>query len=196
MNEKIAKQLFDFQCKNGMLDEKDRKLYEYAYSLLICKTAAYFLIAIIGIWLGNLKEILVFLLAFIPLRQYAGGVHLKKAESCILASGVQVCLMGQYLKYYPVPTILTGLLWIMAIGLIIVLAPIGCENKKLDFKEICVYRKRSRILLGVECLLAFSALFIGRLEFAKNIMVVQVILAISLLLGWCKEKNCPGISFS
>ena len=76
MIEKVAKQLFDTQCRCGMLDEKERNLYEYAYNLLICRVIVYLLIVVLGICLGSLKEIIVFLLAFIPLRQYARGLHL------------------------------------------------------------------------------------------------------------------------
>lgn len=191
MIKKIAKQLFDFQCKCGVLEERDRRLYEYAYNLFICKVVAYLGIIIASIWLGNLKEILVFLSAFIPLRQYVGGFHLKKAERCIVASGVMVCMAGQYLNYFPMPTVITFFLWIVAIGLISVLAPIGCINKKLDTVEIEVYRKRSRILLGMECLLVIFTHYMGFFWLSKSIIVAQIILAVSLLLGWKNNNFYP-----
>ena len=39
MAKKIASQLFAFQCKHGILDEKDRRLYEYRMKMVgnICK---------------------------------------------------------------------------------------------------------------------------------------------------------------
>lgn len=188
MPEKMAKQLFDFQCKCGVLNEEERRLYEYAYNLLICRAIVYLMIAVSGIWLGNLKEIIVFLLAFSPLRQYTGGMHLEKAERCIAASGILVCIAGQYLRYFPVFNKAAFLMWMAAIGIILVMAPIGCRNKKLDLIEYRVYRKRSRVLLGIECVFIVSAIIVGCTWISKGIVLAQAVLSVSLVLGWIKEN--------
>lgn len=188
MPEKIAERLFNYQCKQGMLDDKERRLYVYAYNLLFCRAIVYLLILVVGIWLGSLKEMIVFLLAFAPLRQYAGGIHLEKAERCIAASGILVCISGQYLKYFPAPVVSTFILWIVSTGLILLIAPVGCNNKKLDSIERRVYRKRSWVLLGIECLLILVALSIDYLWVSKGIMLAQIILSISLVLGRLKEN--------
>ena len=188
MAKKIASQLFAFQCKHDILDEKDRRLYEYAYNLLFCRVSVYLLIVIVGIWQENLKQSFVFLLAFIALRQYAGGIHLKKEEVCIVASGTMVCMVGQYLKYQPLPSYSTIVIWMVADILIFLLTPIGCSNKKLDPIEHKVYGRRSRIILTVECLMVVYMLYAGCLWLAKGIMVAQIILAMSLLSECMKEK--------
>lgn len=191
MIEKVAKQLFDTQCRCGMLDEKERNLYEYAYNLLICRVIVYLLIVVLGICLGSLKEIIVFLLAFIPLRQYAGGIHLEKTEKCIVVSGVLVCVVGIYLREVSVPTFATFLLWIVAMGCIFSLSPVGCRNKKLDLIERMVYKKRLRILLWIECLIICLTFMIGYSWVSKGMMLAHIILSISLILGYFKEIFLP-----
>ena len=51
MAKKIASQLFAFQCKHGILDEKDRRLYEYAYNLLFCRVSVMFLFCLVAVFL-------------------------------------------------------------------------------------------------------------------------------------------------
>lgn len=45
--------LFEVQNRNGILEEKDRRLYEYAYGLLLGRVAIYLIIVILGIVTGN-----------------------------------------------------------------------------------------------------------------------------------------------
>ena len=97
MWKKMAGRLFELQSRNGILEEKDRRLYEYAYGVLLGRVAIYLIIVILGIVTGNWLEMLVFLLPFTVLRQYAGGIHLEKAGSCMVVSSILVLLCGQYL---------------------------------------------------------------------------------------------------
>jgi len=138
--------------------------------------------------MGNLKEIIVFLLSFISLRQYAGGIHLEKTEQCMIASGFLVCIAGEYLSKFSMPTVVIFWLWIVAVGCIWILAPVGCNNKKLDEIEQRVYRKCSRILLVNECFLIFIMFVAKHLWISKGIMLAQIILSINLILGWLKEN--------
>lgn len=187
MLEKIAGCLFDIQCRRGILEEDKRKLYVYAYNLLLSRISVYVVLVAAGILLDNLKEMAVFLLAFIPLRQYAGGLHLKKAGSCIAASGILICVSGQYLKYYPDITGITIAIWIVAVCILLMLAPVDCANKRLDLTERKVYKRRLRILFCVECIFLVTVFLMGFKWISKEIMLAQTILTVSLILGWIKE---------
>ena len=87
MWKKMAGRLFELQSRNGILEEKDRRLYEYAYGVLLGRVVIYLIIVILGIITGNWMEMIVFLLPFTVLRQYAGGIHLEKAGGCMAVSG-------------------------------------------------------------------------------------------------------------
>ena len=56
--------LFEVQKRNGILEEKDRRLYEYAYGVLLGRVAIYLITVILGIATGNWLEMLVFLLPY------------------------------------------------------------------------------------------------------------------------------------
>ena len=64
MWKKMAGRLFELQSRNGILEEKDRRLYEYAYGVLLGRVVIYLIIVILGIITGNWMEMIVFLLPF------------------------------------------------------------------------------------------------------------------------------------
>ena len=156
MYKKIAGRLFELQRQSGLLEEKDRSLYEYAYGLLLNRAIIYFIIAGLCIITGNWVEILAFLLPFTILRQYAGGIHLERAASCMVVSMIIVLGCGQFLAKYPTITISFVILWLIAVGIIFLLVPVDTGNKRLDDLEKKVYGRRARIILTLEFIVACS----------------------------------------
>ena len=90
MRKRIIDWFFTLQSQRGILGEKERRFYTYAYGLLLNKIAIYAIIAIVGTTTGNWIEMFSFLLPFTVLRQYAGGIHLEKPTSCIIFSGFRM----------------------------------------------------------------------------------------------------------
>lgn len=142
MWKKMAGRLFELQSRNGILEEKDRRLYEYAYGVLLGRVVIYLIIVILGIITGNWMEMIVFLLPFTVLRQYAGGIHLEKAGGCMAVSGILVLLCSLYLASAPAVIWQMRIIWFVAVGVIFIMAPVDASSKKLDAKEKKVYGMR------------------------------------------------------
>ena len=121
-----------YKVNGEFLGKKERRLYTYAYGLLLNKIAIYAIIAIVGTITGNWIGMFSFLLPFTILRQYAGGIHLEKPMNCIIFSGFLVFGCGQYLAVASDIGKILCALWVAAILLIFVLAPIDTKGKKLD----------------------------------------------------------------
>ena len=179
--------LFEVQNRNGILEEKDRRLYEYAYGVLLGRVAIYLIIVILGIVTGNWLEMLVFLLPFTVLRQYAGGIHLEKAGSCMVVSSILVLLCGQYLASGSAVMWQIRIIWLAAVGVIFVMAPVDASSKKLDEKEKKVYGMRARAILIIECAIAGVFSVTGYFLVVNGIMVAHIVLASGLILGWIKN---------
>lgn len=186
MWKKMAGRLFELQSRNGILEEKDRRLYEYAYGVLLGRVAIYLIIVILGIITGNWMEMIVFLLPFTVLRQYAGGIHLEKAGSCMAVSGILVLLCSLYLASAPAVIWQMRIIWFVAVGVIFIMAPVDASSKKLDAKEKKVYGMRARVILVIECVIAGVFSVIGYSLIVNGIMVAHIVLASGLILGWTK----------
>ena len=78
MQKKVVDWLYNLQSRWGILKEEERSLYEYAYRLLLSRILIYSIIIALGIITGNWLEMFSFLLPFVILRQYVGGIHLEK----------------------------------------------------------------------------------------------------------------------
>ena len=190
MQEKVVDWLYNLQSRWGILKEEDRSLYEYAYRLLLSRILIYSIIIALGIITGNWLEMFSFLLPFVILRQYVGGIHLKRSVSCICVSGFLIFICGKYLAINSELGITFCIVWLIAIAVIFLLSPVDTGHKRLDEKERKVYGKSARKLLIIECVLAFCFGDIGILIVAKGIAVAHIILASGLILG--KSQNFFG----
>lgn len=187
MWKKMAGRLFELQSRNGILEEKDRRLYEYAYGVLLGRVVIYLIIVILGIITGNWMEMIVFLLPFTVLRQYAGGIHLEKAGGCMAVSGILVLLCSLYLASAPAVIWQMRIIWFVAVGVIFIMAPVDASSKKLDAKEKKVYGMRARVILVIECAIAGVFSVIEYSLIVNGIMVAHIVLASGLILGWIKN---------
>lgn len=188
MNFKVAKWLFSLQIGKGILEEKDRSLYEYAYSILLSRMTIYSIVVLFGIVTQNLAEILAFLVPFTVLRQYAGGIHFEKAGRCLLISTIIILGCGQYLVWNrTVDNLFLGTEWATALTIIFTLAPVDNDKKTLKIVERIVYGNRARRILVFECIVAFVCFKIDYSIVAKGIVLAHIILASSLVMGIIKN---------
>lgn len=187
MWKKMAGRLFELQSRNGILEEKDRRLYEYAYGVLLGRVVIYLIIVILGIITGNWMEMIVFLLPFTVLRQYAGGIHLEKAGGCMAVSGILVLLCSLYLASAPAVIWQMRIIWFVAVGVIFIMAPVDASSKKLDAKEKKVYGMRARVILVIECAIAGVFSVTGYSLIVNGIMVAHIVLVSGLILGWIRN---------
>ena len=186
MRKRIIDWFFTLQSQRGILGEKERRFYTYAYGLLLNKIAIYAIIAIVGTTTGNWIEMFSFLLPFTVLRQYAGGIHLEKAGGCMAVSGILVLLCSLYLASAPAVIWQMRIIWFVAVGVIFIMAPVDASSKKLDAKEKKVYGMRARVILVIECAIAGVFSVIGYSLIVNGIMVAHIVLASGLILGWTK----------
>lgn len=183
----LSKKIVSYQFKKGVIEEKEKNVYEYAYNLLFSRIAVYVIMLVVGALLGNLKEIILFVIFFSPLRQYAGGYHLDKTWKCICASALLILLSGQYIRFFTFVYILHLFLWLVAVSVIIGFAPIDCSSKRLDQTERFVYKKRALIVLSLELVIATLCGLTHYTSITKAIFVVHTIVAINLVLGFVKN---------
>lgn len=149
------------------------KLYDLIYAI----------IAIVGTITGNWIGMFSFLLPFTILRQYAGGIHLEKPMNCIIFSGFLVFGCGQYLAVASDIGKILCALWVAAILLIFVLAPIDTKGKKLDKTAKKIYGRRARGVLVIEVMIAICFWVCGFIVVTKGIAIAHIILMVSLITG-------------
>ncbi|MCL2564258.1 MAG: accessory gene regulator B family protein [Defluviitaleaceae bacterium] len=151
---------------------------------------------IIGLVFNMLLESIIFILAYSPVRIFAGGYHAKSPVVCYLL-GIPLFLSVLLLQHiafeYSLFFIAAGIIAAIAIARI---APIESPNKPLEDIEVRVYGKITKLLLRIELVLALVLYLAGFVSAALAIMVPMIILCGVLVVGRAnneKEKTRTAI---
>ena len=192
---KTAKQLVVYLEENQIIKSDDRELYVYGFNQGL--TILLNLVTTLGIGLlfDCTLQLVVFMVAYIPLRSYAGGYHARTPLKCYIVSimmliAVSICLRCIALNHW-----WYWILVVLSILLIIFLSPVEDKNKPLDEMEVTVYRKRAIIITMVEVVLSilFGILHISNLLSAMSLVFITM--SSMLVIGCVKNKlNAKRIS--
>lgn len=175
--------------ENQIIKEENRDLYEYGIRQL-CFTSLNFVTEVcIGILSGMLTECVLFLIAYIPLRRFAGGFHAKSELRCygistlLLSIGLALIRFAQNTR----TEFVLPMLFIVACGIIFTVAPVDSYAKPLDEMEHKVFQKRTRWILSVHIIL-FVLTFTKLQDIAVILLIADGMLSIMLLMGIIKKK--------
>ena len=91
--EKIAKKLTDYYMRKGLINEKDTAIYQFGWQVSIEILISIIESIGIALYLKMFPEMIFLSGIFIPLRTWAGGVHLDRYWKCFVCS-VMVLVVG------------------------------------------------------------------------------------------------------
>lgn len=184
--------ILDRQLKNGMISGEDTSVYRYGYTLVLEVMINIIIAIIIGLISGELVSVALFMVMFIPLRSYCGGYHASKTWICIILSNIAVAGVVLVVKKFQLAVDYVPLLAaeVICTAVILLLAPIQSEAKKLSDNEKQVYKKYVRFILIIELVFALIFFLIFRLnKYGLIIVMVHIIQAVSLLAVHLKESR-------
>lgn len=193
MIEKIALLIVEMQIGIGTIKEKDIKVYQYGYILLIEVVLNIVLSLSVCALLGKINECIVFLCVFIPLRSFCGGYHASKAWQCILLSNF--CIISFVLLAEIIALFNISIIWYLVIeiclGVIIIyFAPIESCNNKLTLVQRQYYKKYAQIIIIIEILLGSCFFMLGYQKVLDLILGAHMLQTVSLMIAMVAEiKN-------
>lgn len=174
---------------NGNIQEKYVELYAKTMELMLAMGISLITALLIGYFCGIWWHGVVFLSAFIPLRSYAGGYHAGSYISCYIESCGLFTAALLFLKFFILKkqmTILIILLFLLSSAVIFILAPLADKNKPISEKEEKVFKKRVRMLLGMEMALSVI-LFLCKVSYGYAVMTAVIVSAFVLALQKWKK---------
>lgn len=190
MIERLAGSIVESQIRKNNIPEESRDLYRYSYLVLISEAVNLIAAWIIGMIFGDVPAVLIFLLFFIPLRRFSGGLHARSPESCACISGLilcGVCLLNRIAWGTGAGGILfaAGLMCALVIWW---LSPAEAENKPLDETEKKRYRMRSHQILAVEIFILAAAFVLQFSWIARLISMGHIVLGVSVAGQWVLKR--------
>lgn len=172
----------------GIISKSNRTLYEYGLRQMFATILNILTMLLIGFIMGLAVPAMIYIIAYIPLRVYAGGYHASTPQRCWAFSAIMLWIALCIVKYTPQMYfwVITTLSLIACI-VVFLLSPVEDRNKRLDEKEHHVYHIRAIVVMTIE---AVAAILLFVFHFKQFVLVLEIAwcsLAVMLLLG--KGKN-------
>ena len=175
--------------RTGVVPIEDKDLYTYGVKQGLFMVINFATIVIIGLLFGMVWQSIIFILAYIPVRPYAGGYHADSQLSCYLLSIplTVAVLLGMKIIAWDTNILFTLL---ATAGIVIFLfAPVEDKNKKLDEKEIKVYRKKARVNTAILVVMSILLWIAGLNQITICIAMALGVVMVLLILGVLKNRR-------
>lgn len=161
--EKIFEKIVCILEENGCISNEDREVYIYALQTVLAYGISIGLSAIIGIAMKMPIYCALFLIAFIVLRQNAGGYHTSGWIQCYFLSCTTLLITLLWIRTTVTnQTIITFVITLIMYLFIIVCAPLEDENRPLDIDEKRIIGRRARKIATMEMLLGLVIFLIDK----------------------------------
>lgn len=179
LSEKWAHQL----AMHDMIPAEDEAFYSYGFRQGAVLLLNIITMLCIGWLMGMVKETIIFMLAYLPLRRMAGGYHARTQLRCYLLGIVLTVSVLLAVKLLPWNWVADSVLLIIASMVVIWQAPLEDCNKPLDEAERIAYGQQTRKLLIAEIVVYMGLTALKQSTLSQVLAASLVALAIMLLLG-------------
>jgi accessory gene regulator B len=192
MKNDVPAKITDSLIKAGAVPPEDSALYEYGIRqgiLLVINIAT---TVLIGLFLGMVWQCIIFLVAYNPVRTYAGGYHAGTPLACYLIS-IPIMTAGLLgIRLIPWNGYVCAIALFITLMIIVLLAPVEDRNRPLSEKEVKVYGRRAGINAAVLTGLAITLWFAGMIQISLSIVMALGVAAVMLILGAIKNSYFRG----
>lgn len=191
--EKTAFFLTDYVIQKGVIQEEERELYQYGFQRVLEAAINLFISILIAAAMHKIGEGILFFLVFVPLRSYAGGLHLEHYWSCLALSCFTYFLLLLAVPYVTISLYLTIPFILLCILLVWLLYPVEHSNRTIDHVELLVFRKRLKWYLLFDSVLMFLFAFLGKNDYLILILLTLLLVVVSMILGKIRNPTQPHI---
>lgn len=148
MISKLAKSIAHFFVVQNITEESKEVIYAYGMELLISDVLNTIIVLLIALFSHTLPAVVVFIAVFMGLRQFVGGFHANSHLSCMFTL-VMVMMVFSYgicnVSGHITPIFSISFIMI-ALPIILCIAPVPHPNKPMSEEKSVKLRKRSCIL--------------------------------------------------
>lgn len=174
----VEKLLYEFK-RNGLVQKSEIDLYAFGLNRLILFLLNISTTIIIGICFSMIWQIIIFSIAYIMIRRYAGGYHASCSKSCFYKSVVLVIFALILISIFSHSFIFLLIVITYSTIIIILKAPVESKEKRLTDIERAIFRKKAIIITFIE---SFTALALGYIFLEVAICIAIAIFFSAIML--------------
>ncbi|WOO36378.1 accessory gene regulator B family protein [Anaerocolumna sp. AGMB13020] len=148
MLDKTAVRLVDRLIKKGIIKEQESELYLFGIETAMLKILHLLTYIVMGVLIGELTGLLLFLAVFIPLREYSGGYHASTKLKCYIVSCLTVLSMLLLIKLCDENFYLSSVyLASISSAILLFLIPVETAARPMDESEKIYYRSKAGFII-------------------------------------------------
>jgi len=179
-----------FFIAHGMIESEDREVYYYSFQILFSTLLSFSAVLALSLLTGTVVETSLYFIAFVPLRQAAGGYHAGDHFRCFLILIASYLLFLAIVRFMPSQYISAIFLICLpaTISLVFKLSPLDDPNKPFTESERVRFKKKSRMtVIGYAALLIFMFVFVSNKVWMLSLLLGILSVALSLFASALKK---------
>ena len=192
MFEKFSNSLTESLVQAEIINNDDKEIYRYGILQSMISILNFVTTLMVGVLLHALWQSVVFIVAYIPLRHYAGGYHAKTPKRCYFLSILLVSVLLLVMNNIPISFQVGRVIFVVASIVILTLSPVGVKAKPLDHIEKKVYKRRTCLIWLIEAIISMIALHLNLKSFSMCMIWIMVFMAFMLLF---EKTSCLAVCF-
>ena len=173
--------------QHNQIDDCNQEIINFGNEMIKTLVIGISCAIFIAFILGETIRGCAFLVLLLPLRQNAGGLHMKTKTGCAIVSALIYIMALLVLKYVSIPTMVQLILFLCFAVIFIMLAPVHNSVKKLDMDETNVYGNRARMILECEALIFVLFIMQNNEKWSSVVLCILIVCTVLLIMG--KIKN-------
>jgi accessory gene regulator B len=181
--EKVASYLTKYIFSKGVANKELFEVYQFGFISFMEITLSIIVSLIIAIWMDMMSECLLFFLIFIPLRSFAGGLHLKKYMNCLILSCFTFVFILITVKCVTLAGTYSCIGSMIFLVIIRLLYPVEHINRPIDNEEKAVFKKKLIIIISVDLFISIFLFVMRWNKLAILETVTLAIIAITMVIG-------------
>lgn len=185
MIERIATKFIEIQYNKGIIQKDDINIYRYGYILMLEVFMNICFTFVLGVLLGSIFETIFFLCMFAPLRSVCGGYHADKVWKCNILSICAVLFVisvSRLMLHYNISEYTQILVMIILDILIVMLAPVDNQNRRLNIKEKKVLKRFVGLVLIIEMVIDIVLIQKRKTVYCYIVIMTQIVQFISIII--------------
>lgn len=183
---KRTEELALYLIHHKVVDIEQKEVYQFGLQQTASMIFDLLIAVTIALIMNMFVDMIIFMIAFITIRQYAGGYHADKRHLCVFFSIIMEILSLLAISNY---TDQLFPLTILSVVGICVLSPIDTLNNPLDGLEKKHYRKKTIISTLFWTFAIFAAKYTNLVDLYRPVCVAMIFAFLLVLIGWIKAYN-------
>ncbi|MGN0593024.1 MAG: accessory gene regulator B family protein [Ruminococcus sp.] len=184
MIHRISESIAGLLLRNEIVCREEKEIYVYGLEVGIGNALLLVALLVVSLLFGYIQHYLVFLMVFLPLRVFAGGIHAKTQLRCFIVS-VSTYLLSLLAAEFasaffrsPLMTAIAGVMLLITAAI----APVEHKNNPLLPEERNRNRKIVQILLPID-LIIYILFFLWFPKMASSMVILILVHFILMMFG-------------